>query len=160
MSLKIRRLKTYIFLAMSVSFLLMGFSFTTPATANNGMPDRLLSGEFGQRINQFNCLFEDPCYNYISASESSYVIHGWNGETKEFGPGQPFTFQFFVDGHEVKLQRFAYQISNDPHVVAFYFYHVFDVGTFTVGTHYTEGLWTGSKGNEVYYSFGWLIVNS
>lgn len=161
MSLKARRLKTYIFLAMSVSFLLVGLSVTTPATANNGMPERLLSGEYGQRINQLNCFFVDPCFNYISASESSYVLHGWNGEpTTDFGQGQPFTFQFFVDGHEVKLQRFNSQYSHDPHIVYVNFYAIFEAGTFSVGTHYTEGLWTATKGTEVYYNFGWLVVDS
>ena len=59
MNLKMRKIKIYIFLAMSVSFLFVGFTFTSPATANNGMPDRLLSGEFGTRIDQYKCFFED-----------------------------------------------------------------------------------------------------
>ena len=144
---------------MSVSFLFIGFVFTSPATANNGMPERLLSGEFGQRINQYKCFFEYPCVNDISTSESSYVIHGWNSIPQEdHGAGQPFTFQFFVDGQEVHLQRFAYQGSHDPHVIAYFFYQIFDPGTFSVGSHNTMGIWSDLKGTEVFISYGTLEV--
>ena len=97
------------------------------------MLERLLSGEFGQRINQYKCFYEEPCFNYISTSQSSFVLHEWGGFSQlDIGPGQPVTFQFFVDGHEVRLQRFAYQVSHDPHQIAFYFYQIFDPGTFSL----------------------------
>ena len=158
MNLRTKKSETYIFLIMVVGILLLGFSFTSPVTSNKGMPERVLSGEFGQRINQAKCMYEQPCYNYISASESSYILHGFSGDVQSLGWLQPGSFQFFIDGKEVALQRFSYQLYDDPHIIGSYFYHIFDAGTFSEGIYFTEGVWTAQKGNLYLYSFGYLVV--
>ena len=158
MNLKIRKIRTYIFLAMSVSFLFIGFALTSPTTAdNNGMPEKLLSGQYRQRINMFRCVYENPCYNYISRSESSYILHGAAEFVELLGQEQPFTFQFLVNGHGVTLHRFAYQLNHDPHVIGYYFYHIYDAGTWDVGTYNVKAIWT-AKGQEPLIGEGILVV--
>ena len=53
----LKALKIAIIVTVSASFILLGLFFTTPSTANSGMPDRLLNGEYGQRIDMFQCFF-------------------------------------------------------------------------------------------------------
>ena len=161
MSLTNKNVKFGILFALSLSMLFFGMSSAIPATANQGMPQRIsnahVTGEFGQRINMLPCLF-GPCTITISSSESSWIRHGWSAGVAELGDGQPLTFEFFLNGQEVPLRRFAIKGNQDPHVTRFLFYQIFDAGTFPVGTHTVTGVWTAEKGQTVFVGTGPLVV--
>lgn len=155
--MKSQKINISLLLIICVGLLITGSFFTGTATTNNGMPERLLNGEFGNKINLFRCLNEDPCFLYISSSESSYVLHGLVESVKDYGNTHPFLFQLFIDGHEIQLQRFSH-VDKENNMIGLYFYKIFDVGTFSEGTYSIMGIWTENDYFQLTLS-GTLVVS-
>jgi len=152
MTITKKSFKIHIFLFVALSLLFVGITSTSPAVANhggshsnNGMPTRVQNGEFGNRINLVFCIFGTCADIGVSASDSNYVFHGWSeipGLT--MGQGQPLTFQLFIDGDEVKLQRFGLG-GGSKNGNRYFFYTVFEPGSLDVGTHSITGVWTAKN---------------
>ncbi|OLS19412.1 MAG: hypothetical protein HeimC2_41390 [Candidatus Heimdallarchaeota archaeon LC_2] len=142
----------------------------TSQAENNGMPGRVLDGEFGNRINLFDCLLADlgvpgfVCNDiHVSASESNYVQHGWNAFPQELGEGQPLGFQLYLDGEKLNMLKFAQAFRTDEGdtIVLFIFYVIFKPGTLSVDTHTIEGVWTsGWPENEFFSTQTNLVVGA
>ncbi|MCE7735814.1 MAG: hypothetical protein GPJ54_13115 [Candidatus Heimdallarchaeota archaeon] len=160
-------IKKHTMILFTLSMLFVGISPTTTTTGNNGMPGRVFSGEFGDRIDLIPCLINHnfggiPCDDvYVSASEGAYVHHGWNEVAQLVSEGQPVGFQLYLDGEALNMRRFAQAFRTDQGetVVLYIFYVIFKPGSLSVGTHSIEGVWTSSfPDNEFFNAPTNLIV--
>ena len=84
----------------------------------------------------------------ISASERSFVRHGWTGVTEtDFDLLQPFDVQVFLDDVEIELYYVRDEIVSDPEpIYNIRFYQTFDPNYFTVGGHKWQVIWTDNTG--------------
>ena len=162
--------KSFTMILFTVTMLFGGIAVINPSQANNGMPGRVLGDEFGNRIDLIPCLLADlgnpnfVCDDiHVSASESSYVRHGWNALPQELGEGQPLGFQLYLDGEKLTMRKFAqgFRTEEGDTVVLFISYVIFKPGTLAVGTYTVEGVWTsGWPGNEFFSTSTNLVVSA
>jgi len=84
----------------------------------------------------------------ISASERSFVRHGWTGVTEtDYDLLQPFDVQVFLDDVEIELYYIREEIASDPEpIFNIWFYQTFDLNYFTVGGHKWQVIWTDNTG--------------
>jgi len=84
----------------------------------------------------------------ISASERSFVRHGWTGVTEtDYDLLQPFDVQVFLDDVEIELYYVRDEIASDPEpIYNIWFYQTFDPNYFTVGGHKWQVIWTDNTG--------------
>lgn len=158
-------MKTYTMILFTFTMLYGGIAIINTSHATNGMPERVLSGEFGNRIFLLDCLFATldgfECEDiHVSASASNYVVHGWNSlAQKGMGAGLPSTFQLYVDGEEVNLNRFnnAFKDDEGNSGVVWNYYTVFEPGSFSEGSHSILGVWT-AKDIGAFYAPTDLVV--
>lgn len=84
----------------------------------------------------------------ISASERSFVRHGWTGVSEtDFDLLQPFDVKVFLDDVEIELYYVRDEIVSDPEpIYNIWFYQTFDPNYFTVGGHKWQVIWTDNTG--------------
>lgn len=114
------------------------FALTTVNITQAGIPEDVFYGEFGHRISVWN-----PDSLTFYTLEPTYIREGWamNDIKDNANNFLPCEIKIFLNGEEIKLQRFHFYDKNGeyfpgyPEYHHWFFYQIFEPGYFKPGTY-------------------------